>query len=202
MIIYHRIGKGEIMIYMDDLDAIDNILKYLSYASDELAISNAKRKLRDGEELNYEDQEDILLTVNFYARKQLIKYSQSKSGLERIKLKCLYAICLLFGLKNLSIVTEAVSTGLKCEKENYKELIASVDITDVNREPKNFSSLITQYASVCKYSDTLIEIMEEFSKRTGSYKKDYSTPIAHDKLKQLQETREQILSLSKKYIER
>ena len=171
---------------------------------DSLDFRTAKRKIKNGEELTREDQEEILQTVYSYAKEQLKKFKRTKSTQTSITLKGISAVCSLLGkrFKTISITTGALSTDLKNEKDNYNKLISGVDITNNNRIQENFSTLIAQYDSVSNFYDILIEFMAELYSRNNSYKRDYSTPVAPDKQEELKETREQILSLSKKYIER
>ena len=190
--------------FKKDMREMDEILKTISLASDRLAIGTAKRKLKEGEELTLGEQEEILEIVYSYATKELRKHKLSKSTQASVVLKCFSIFYSIGGqkFKGISTATGTTSTGLKNEKENFKMLLAGVDLTSNNRLQKNFSTLISQYENTKKYSDILCEILFEIRHRTESYKQDFASPIINDKQEELQKTRGQILSLSKKYIER
>ena len=186
------------------MDSLKDMLELLRLDNSISGFRTAKRKVKKGEELTREDQEEILQTVYSYAQEQLRKFKWSKSTQASIALKGVSIICSLFGksLKNITATTGAISVNLKNEKDNYNKLISGVDITKNNRIQENFLTLITQYEKVSDFYDILIDFIAELQKRVESYERDFSTPVALDKQEELKETREQILSLSKKYIER
>lgn len=164
--------------------------------------SRASRKLKNGEELTPEEQ-DKLLQVIYRSALNGLK-DQKKMNNTKAKLACRFVT---FASRLYGEQMEGYGEAFECTRrclsygvDNYKRILAGVEITSNNAIRENFMTLLEQNKEVDNFNGAFIDLYEEIQERGTSYKKDYKSPIGEEEQQTLKLSRLRIVELSGKYI--
>lgn len=187
---------------MNNMDDINNIYENFSnIISEVFAVTAAKRRMQKGEELTEEEKNKLLQAIYASARKNLKTFKGNKAG-ARIGITAVSIFFRLSGKKGKGVAeaTKAIGIGFGRYTANQRALINGVSITSENPVAENFTTLLAQYEATDKYEKFMIDLVDEFEERIQSHKRDYASPIGEELQQGMKDTREEVVTLSKRYV--
>lgn len=169
-----------------------------------LAITFAKRKIKEGIELTQEEKEVILQQIYKEAKKNYFEAKKFLNTKTKFAFASVSLISKLAGEKMAGYhqASKTISINGKVYPDNYRRVLKGVDITASNQTQENFRTLLDQSEAAFEFEGAYMQFLQEFQAVNDSYKKDYESIFGEEYIETMKEKREEILELDTKYIKK